>query len=87
MQRLAQTTYHMEHITEEIRVTKSRLIALLAEYQDYKTALGQFEKWLKRTEKSIERLKPISVSPEEVSNQSVQIKVWFILNIVIYRVA
>lgn len=55
---------------------KSLVIASLAEHESYRTSLERFDKWLKRTEQSIENQTSISVVPEEINNQATRIKVF-----------
>ena len=70
MQKLAQTNYTVDHLTEEIDNRKSRLSALLAETQEFQDACDRFDKWLKATEKTLQGQKPLSVNPEQLNNQA-----------------
>ena len=75
MLKLSMTTTLMEQFTEDIRMRKSRIIVKMAEHQDFKTTLDLFEKWLKRTEKTIDGQKQISPVPDEINTQMLKIEV------------
>ena len=77
MQKLALTTSLMARFTEEIRFRKGRVIVRLSEHQDFMISLEQFEKWLKRTRKSLDNQKQISPMPDEIDSQMLKAEVYY----------
>ena len=70
-QRLAEITFLIHNLTEEVKNRKTRINAILSESQSFEDSSIQFDKWLRTVERQVANEKPVSVNPDELKEQAI----------------